>query len=389
MPRILFDASHNEYLRLGRWGSPYVDVDPERLDFQELALSVAKCGYDLSVLDAGSIPADLKNYCDIFVVADPESRFFHSWPVDLKKPDRGIFTEDEINNILLFVEQGGGLLIIQEKYGDSRRLNNLNAIVENFGVRFNDERIESINCYQDVRNWIVIEDLIKHDITNNVDKLIFFEGCSMDILDGSPLKAIAYTDISAHPSKAPVVAAGCINKGKVVCMGDATIFTEQGLGNICENSENHFHFLWNMLRWLTPIKGLSNNIIVTKSDDILLPICLNKIKELEACNSDLNKIINDVNLKIGITSNKIDLVSTEILNVKKGVNEIDADLNNDYRFTDVLSDIVLILPAFALSHALNGVFADTPLVSVIIILATTTILAVVIKIFKKPRKKKK
>jgi hypothetical protein len=94
MARVLFDSAHNEYLRLGKWGCPYFDVRPERLDWQELAISVAKCGYDLANIDSGTLPSDLKNYCDILVIADPESNFYHSWPTNPTKMDRGVLLEE-------------------------------------------------------------------------------------------------------------------------------------------------------------------------------------------------------------------------------------------------------------------------------------------------------
>ena len=388
MARVLFDSAHNEYLRLGKWGCQYFDVLPERLDWQELAISVAKCGYELASIDSGILPADLKNYCDILVIADPESCFFHSWQINPNRHDRGLLLQVEINNILNFVKEGGSLLVIQEKYGDSRRKNNLNALVKNFGINFHDETIESENCYQNTSKWVIIDNFqTDHEIAEGIQKIVFFEGCSMNLNKSSKFTAIAYTDKKAHPhANAPCIVAGNYEKGKVVCMGDATIFTEQGLGEMCDNSEAHFRLLWNILRWLTPIKGLSDNFITIETSDILLPIAINKITRIESQNRLINEIKEKQNTYTDILDRKIDSLSTEVAKLKDSIEQLNLD-NNWTRFWDIICDIVLMLSALSLTYILSEDFNRTPKTIVCIILGISLILSVVLKIFKRNKKK--
>jgi hypothetical protein len=388
MARVLFDSAHNEYLRLGKYGCPYFDVHPERLDWQELAISISKCGYELAIIDSGTLPADLKNYCDILVIADPESLFYHSWPINPASADRGLLLQHEINNIISFVREGGGLLVIQEKYGDSRRMNNLNDLVRNFGIKFHDETIESDKCYDNNSKWIIIDKFQNdHEIIKGIQKVVFFEGCSMLIDKDSPLTPIAYTDNTAHPhNNAPAIAAGNYGKGKVICMGDATIFTEQGLGKKCDNSENHFRLLWNILRWLTPIKGLSNNFIITYASDVLLPIAINKIERIESRNHVIDKIMVTQETNIKSVEENIQSLSSEISIIKDTIEQLNSN-NRGTRLLDIISDIILMFSALSLTFVLNDILKNTPNVAIILILSFSILAAVLIKIFWIQKKK--
>jgi hypothetical protein len=388
MARVLFDSAHNEYLKLGKWGSQYLDVLPERFDWQELAISVAKCGYEIANIDSGILPADLKNYCDILVIADPESCFFHSWQINPNKNDRGVLLQAEIDNILNFVKEGGSLFVIQEKYGDSRRKNNLNALVKNFGVQFYDETIESENCYQKTSKWVILDNFqTDHEIAEGLQKIIFFEGCSMKIDKNSNLTAIAYTDRTAHPhANAPAIVAGNYEKGKIVCMGDATIFTEQGLGEMCDNSESHFRLLWNILRWLTPIKGLSDNLITTGTSDILLPIAINKIVRIESRNQTIDEIKTIQKTNSESVEKKLETLSKEVQEIKNSIEQSNGD-NRLGKFLDIISNIVLMFSALSLAYILGNEFEQSSKIVITLFCVGFTALSVLTKIFWIPIKK--
>jgi hypothetical protein len=266
-------------------------------------------------------------------------------------------------------------------------LNNLNTLTKNFGVTFYDELIESENCYQDSKNWVIIEDIKGGEIGEGIQKIILFEGCSMQLDKKSSFTPIANTDKKAHPhANAPVIVSGTYGKGKVVCMGDATIFTEQGLGSMCNNAEAHFRLLWNTLRWLTPIKGLSSNLVVTKSSEVLLPIAINKISKLEAQNQELKATINEQINTIAPLNNKLDEINSTIIPIKNSLTNLTSE-SRGKRFLDIISDLLLMLASLALVVMLNNEFVNSPKSVIGIILGLTIFAAILVKVFRLPKNK--
>jgi len=390
MARVLFDSAHNEYLRIGKWGAGnYMDVHPESMDFQELALTVARFGFELTNIDSGVFPTNLKDYCDILVIGDPEDDYFHSRPF-LNKQKKCHLSNQEIDNILEFVKAGGGLLILQEKYCDTRRHNNLNDLTKHFGVTFRDELLESTNCHSGDKKWIVIEDFHEHDITNHISKIIFFEGCSMQVNSSmTNTIAVAHTNSSTRPhAKAPLVVTTSYENGRVVCMGDATIFSELGFREN-NNAKNHYQFLWNILRWLTPQRNLSDNLAITDTAGILLPITLNKIAQIE---SQVQAISSNNARQTPTTQNgsssDLSKILTDISQIKESIEQMNGD-NRTGKFLDIVSDIVLMFSALSLVYVLGQEFAESSKIITALSCIAFTALAIVTKMFWVPKRKQK
>lgn len=400
MPRVLFDSIHNEYLRISKWGAPYFDADPERMDWQRLAFWIERMGYSVYSLEAGRITADLSDKCDIFVLADPEQRYFHTWQVDeANKQNISQLSEEEINNLLSFVENGGGLFVIEEKYCNSRRGNNLNDLVKHFGVKFKDNLVESETCYENERTWPVVSDFLQHPITKDIDKIVMFEGCTLEILDANKAKACGYTSKSSHPKEEPMLAVADYGKGHAVMLCDATMFSQQGLNENFMYYESHKKLLWNIIRWLTPPQSLSQQSAVVDSSNLFPSIILHEVYEgnestkkatadeqklLQGLKQDIEKSskkltdLDDIKSKLNDTDNKFTALEQKLSELQESTKD---KKNRLHRFLDLVSDVILMFFSLALTQLLTKQIESTPVVIQIIFCVIAIIAAVFVKLF--------
>ncbi len=224
--KILFDESssnwgkYNTIHSIGTYGSS---------GFANLLQSY---GYSTSAYtDKPITPELLKNY-GVLVIMDQTRNY----------------TDDEINAIDDFVNNGGGLLIIGSTWGNTDGDQNFgfNKIARSFGVSFaNNEILVDDHDYVFFSPMIEIKDIRPSPITNNVTNFIYMMGTNIN--DPGPSTVVAYTDSytwadEGHPAADgsttsnfqkdpdessgpfPVVSQMQYGKGKVVFMGAAYTF---------------------------------------------------------------------------------------------------------------------------------------------------------------------
>ncbi|MGZ7068839.1 MAG: DUF4350 domain-containing protein, partial [Methanobacterium sp.] len=105
------------------------------------------------------------------------------------------YTDDEVQAIKEFVNDGGGLLIVGSNWGDIDGDQNFayNKIARNFGVSFaNNELVTNDQNYFFISSIVEINDLRPSKITENVNKLYYMMGTY--IKDPGPSQVVAYTD---------------------------------------------------------------------------------------------------------------------------------------------------------------------------------------------------
>lgn len=159
------------------------------------------------------------------------------------------FTDDEINTIKEFVNNGGGLLVVADNWGDIDGGPDFafNKIAQSFGVSFaNNQLVIDDTHYIYFTSNVLVDNITASPITNNVSSFYFNLGTY--IKDPGPSTVIAYTSPEAwadigqtapdgtvtsnfekDPNEAigplPLISQMEYGKGKVVFIGSSITFT--------------------------------------------------------------------------------------------------------------------------------------------------------------------
>lgn len=128
----------------------------------------------------------------------------------------------EIEHIMQFVEEGGGLLLIGEM-GSATSF--INPLSERFGVSFaGNQMYDPSNHLYDDRRLVVLHDLLAHPITLGVDSIYFGQATSLLVSGNATALAFGdqdtYTDIGNYQGKAVIgLVAAEYGKGRAVFIG--------------------------------------------------------------------------------------------------------------------------------------------------------------------------
>lgn len=224
-------------------------------------------------------------------------------------PDKEI-SESEINAVLNFVEDGGGLLLLGEAGGVIDSMNNLSM---NFGVQFNkDILVDPSNHLHysrgEVKECVVIREFIDHEITRNVKSVNYWvckgwheyfyvsyayeAGCTLLLSGSASASAMgdddSYSEVYEKGSHPPVLATSSYKNGKVAAFGCYGAWMDyRDLGGIksLDNKQlalNVFHYL----SGTTTIDPLATHIFVEVEEEksVEYTLTLNNIDTMDAKN---------------------------------------------------------------------------------------------------------
>ncbi|OPY23844.1 MAG: serine/threonine-protein kinase [Methanobacterium sp. PtaU1.Bin097] len=163
------------------------------------------------------------------------------------------YSDDEVNTIKEFVNNGGGLYLVGTNWGDVDGDQNFafNKIAKSFGVSFaNNEIVTDTQHYIFFSNFVIVNNVSPNPVTNNVSTFYYFMGTY--IKDTGNSTVVAYTDADSwgdqgyttpqgytwsnyqkdfHEQSGPLPIISEMNygKGKVVFMGAAFTFANSFL----------------------------------------------------------------------------------------------------------------------------------------------------------------
>jgi hypothetical protein len=187
------------------------------------------------------------------------------------------FTDAEVENIIKFVNNGGGLLLTGEEGNAYNNADVLNKVATKFGISFNKDRVIDPVCAQlmgssqkstvsttpeevkKVPEFIKITNFREHKITTNIREIAYFAGCSLDtkeeytiaktkLFSFSDMDRNGTWDIGERMGPMKVVCAAEYGKGRVVCSGDSSFFLDEFI----DHADNK-QFCMNILKWLAKI----------------------------------------------------------------------------------------------------------------------------------------
>ena len=238
---IGFDYSHQNKLTI---------EDPGFNDFIEYLFN---SDLKLGKIEAGITYEKLADY-NVFIIGVPVAESHIS--------------AEEIEDLIRYVRDGGSLLVINNKGGELGNKNNLNDLTMNFGIKFNpDHLFDNKNFSKDISRPI-IRDFKTHFITRDIETIIFSNGCTIEIdesveTEDIDVSAIAFSSgesawhkifdgedwVDEPVEKAPILAIGHYGLGKIVAIGNLSLFSGfHALYGI--HAMDNFKLISNIISWL-------------------------------------------------------------------------------------------------------------------------------------------
>jgi uncharacterized membrane protein len=236
---ILYDKSHKE----ASFKNYYTD----------LTNYLNKAGEAMDVLRNTPITAEALSAYDVFIVSFPQHNF----------------NEKEIDIAVNFVEEGGGLFLVGEEWNFNRFKSNLNSLSKRFDITFNDDEVldpvnRVLNSPDRIGDYYFsIKELEEHPITEGVDELNIYGGCSLKV--NSHSKIIVRGSKHCYSSEGyykpgdcpPLLTSLEFGKGRVVCLGDGSM-----LRNSFINEGDNKKLAVNIIRWLSNGKSKDGEEII-------------------------------------------------------------------------------------------------------------------------------
>ena len=238
---IGFDYSHKNKL---------IIEDPGFNDFIEFLFN---SNLKLGKIEAGLTYEKLSAY-NVFIIGVPIAESYLS--------------PEEIEDLVKYVNDGGSLLIIADKGGDYENKSNLNELTQHFGVKINSDQLLENDSSSEETPRPIISHFAKHFITRDIHKIIHSSGCTLEIdksvenenIDVTPIaftseescrhKVFDGEEWTEEPIKSqPIIAAVHFNLGKVVILGNLSIFSgfhdSYGI-----HAADNFKLISNIISWL-------------------------------------------------------------------------------------------------------------------------------------------
>ncbi len=238
---IGFDYSHNNKLVI------------ENETFTDFIQYLFNSDFKLGKIEAGISYEKLNKY-NIFIIGVPTT-------------DSNL-NPDEIEALVKYVNDGGSLLLLNDKGGDYDNKNNLSELSKHFGIIFNSDRLFDDKNFSKKSSHPIIKDFKKHFITKEITEIIHSRGCTLNIdksieTEKIDVKAIAFSseESSRHKyfdgndwveepvQKVPVIGITHFGLGKVVALGNLSLFSslQQSYGI---NAADNFKLVSNIISWL-------------------------------------------------------------------------------------------------------------------------------------------
>lgn len=238
---IGFDYSHKNKL---------IIEDPGFTDFIEFLFN---SDLKLGKIEAGITYEKLSAY-NVFIIGVPVAESY--------------LTSEEIEDLLKYVNDGGSLLIINDKGGDYENKNNLSELTKHFGIKFNHDQLFDNENFSKDNSRPIIKEFKKHFITRDITQIIHSVGCTLEIdksveNEDIDVNAVAFSSEESawhkyfdgeewvdEPVKSlPIIAIGHHSMGKIVAIGNLSLFSgfhdSYGI-----HAADNFKLISNVISWL-------------------------------------------------------------------------------------------------------------------------------------------
>jgi uncharacterized protein DUF6421/uncharacterized protein DUF4350 len=249
LARIVFDESHNEAWtirpELARTMQP---AHPGDASYARAAAALSARDFVVAPNVDQPLTEEYLRDCEVLVIAHPSDPRWER-TTGSGSPRLSL---DELDAIEAFVARGGGLIVLgeteQEKYG-----NNLNELLERFGLRLENDTVQDYEHCRDAPSWI-LADLMKGsrgragDVLARVNEACLYRATTIASSNGG--RVIARTHPTASSPAAPLIVATEHGHGRVVVLADSDLF-----GDDCIDDLDHRALWLNIVYWVARPDG--------------------------------------------------------------------------------------------------------------------------------------
>ena len=251
---VLFDEAHSEAWTIRpELAETMQPAHPGDCSYALAAAALTADGFTVASNSTGPLSAEALAGCDVLVIAHPSD------PVWEKTTGSGSprLTAAELDAIERFVHDGGGLVVLgeteQEKYG-----NNLNVLLERFGVHLENDTVQDYEHHHGAPSWILAElsdgDRGRGgDVLARVKQACLYRATTVTATNGA--RVLARSHPTASTPGAPLIVAGDYGDGRVIVLGDSDLFGDDCIGELDHRA------LWlNIVHWLARPEATGNDV---------------------------------------------------------------------------------------------------------------------------------
>ncbi len=242
---VLFDEAHNEAWSIRPETVARMNPrNPGDAGYLRAAQALREQGMRIDAHTEGPITADILDGYDALVLAHPSDG---NWE-RVTGSGSPKLSADELDVIEAFVRDGGGLIVMaeceQDKYG-----NNLNDLIERFGIRALNVTVQdTVHNHQNVVAWPIAElprqrrDI---DLVTGVQQACFYRSGVLRVTS-EEATLLAITSVDADPAEQPLAVAVRSDQGRVAVFADSDLFGDDSIGDY-----QHAKLWTNVVTWAT------------------------------------------------------------------------------------------------------------------------------------------
>jgi Family of unknown function (DUF6421) len=240
---VIFDEAHSEAWTIRpQAASEMQPVHPGDASYARAAELLQAQDFAVVANTAQLLDESVLTGCDLLVIAHPSDEQWER-TTGIGSPQ---LSAGEIGAIERYVERGGGLVVLGEtehnKYG-----NNLNSLLERFGVQLRSDTVQDYEHCDGAPTWIRAElgdggRGSGGDLLAGVRAACFYRATTIESSNGG--RIVARTFGSASVPEAPLIVASEHGDGRLVVLADSDLF-----GDDCIGALDHEALWLNIANW--------------------------------------------------------------------------------------------------------------------------------------------
>ncbi|MBV8953899.1 MAG: hypothetical protein JO179_07165 [Solirubrobacterales bacterium] len=240
---VLFDEAHSEAWTIRREVAETMQpAHPGDASYALAAGTLAEHDFGVACNVGEPLTERTLADCDLLVIAHPSDP---AWERTTGSGSPRLSSR-ELDAVERFVQAGGGLVVLgeteQEKYG-----NNLNELLDRFGVHLENETVQDYEHHVGAPSWILAElgeggRGREGDLLARVGSTCLYRSTTIRVRNGT--RVLARSHQTASTPHAPLIVAGAYGSGRVVVLADSDLF-----GDDCLHQLDHRALWLNIAHW--------------------------------------------------------------------------------------------------------------------------------------------
>ncbi|MEA2185517.1 MAG: hypothetical protein QOK16_528 [Solirubrobacteraceae bacterium] len=236
---VLFDEAHSEAWSIRpEIAGAMQPSHPQDSSYFLAAQALRRRDVAIAPHLTGPLDASALQGTDVLVIAHPsDPRWERTVP-----GGSPLLSAAELDAITTFVRAGGGLIVLGEEEQD-KYANNLNELLERFGIRIANAAVSDYEHHDGAPHWVLAKlEPDARDLLARVNSACFYRAGWLELHDGA--RPLARAAASASAPNAPLLATAEHGAGRLVVAADSDLF-----GDDCIVEHDHEDLWLNIVHW--------------------------------------------------------------------------------------------------------------------------------------------